>query len=122
MNHDLEQKSDAELDAIFTTEVAGWTREPFNKSFWKTHDGKNVHISLVPKFTTDANAALPWLEKHPYVSIDRVAGDGWQVAIMSHTELASGGYEEGVTAEAWCDTLARASVIALIKAKRAEKS
>lgn len=117
---DLEAMTDAQLNELFAVEYAGWEWQDGNAPSmfpprWRMPDGMWTR-ELV--FCTDLNAVLPWLEKYEFVSIDRVKGAGWQVAILHHKELDSGGYEEGIIAKAWEDTLPRAGVIALLKAKR----
>ncbi len=72
-----------------------------------------------PPYTTSVDAVLPLLEKHPHVEINRVVGDGWQVAIMD-VERKSDGVHTGIAAEAWEDTLPLAICYALLRAAGVE--
>lgn len=82
--------------------------------FWAFKENDGYTYRHLPSYATSAGEVLPLLEKYPYVSINRIAGDGWQVSIIDHKELDVG-YEEGVLAEAWEDTLALAACIALLR-------
>lgn len=107
-------KPDAILNALVCEHVCKWTENDSDFVPWK--DAAGEAIEHTPEFTTDTDAILPWLEKEPHVSIDRVKGDGWQVAILDVEELPTG-VSEGIRADAWEDTLAKAAVVALLRAR-----
>jgi hypothetical protein len=125
MNDQLDGMSNAELDEIFTVEVAGFV--PMDCMLHdvgayrgagsrERSDGKWI-ASHIP-FCTNANAVLPWLEKHfietewcsPGQHHPRETHDNWRIRIP------------GVIAgDGRARTFARAAVLALIRAKRASK-
>lgn len=128
---ELSALSDQQLSERVAVEVAGWwkhRRSDGSETACFAIDADSVGETSerddglflayqVPDFATSADAVLPLLEKYPFISIDRVKGDGWQVAILSVVELPGGGTVEGVIAESWQDTIAKATCVALLLAK-----
>lgn len=150
MNTDeLDQKTDAELNEIFTVEVAEYVLhdKPFQPPMSKLevaerwcyrdrdgnfylgepyalHKAAFEEIGLRwgymwtrPKFCTDANSVLPWLEKHrPWGcdSEDPKMTNTWRIQVGCSV---IGGDMEFARSQ----TFARSAVIALIRAKRASK-
>ncbi len=96
--------------------MAGWNRDHAPDCVTETTwTGPNDECGLdVPAFCADANAVLPWLEKEHEVSKVFECGE-WFVGIERSVT------HEGSFASATAKTLARAAVIALLRAKRAQK-
>ena len=117
-NDKLEQLTDAELSEVFAVEVGGWTKEPRGRPW-------NEVMCLIdekgkinnPQYATDANAVLPWLEKHANEngSVEMRFRFGFWRASLYEMEnfLPECSMEE--------TTFPRAACIALIHAKRAEQ-
>lgn len=104
--------TDAELNALFATHVAGYHREPsmeFDSDDW--HDSNGVYVCSVDGFDPvhDASAVLPWLEKHSVLATyqRQSTPPAWQVIVTT-------GYP---AFEATADTFPRACVLALLRAK-----
>lgn len=99
--------TDDQLNAAFAEHVAGWR-------LWAgCHDQWNDGTKDVGKarFTTSADAVLPWLEKHRFrVSAPWVPGDEWSVVVVC---------EDGEV-RADSASLSRASVMALLRAHGVE--
>jgi hypothetical protein len=111
VNDNLDTLTDAQLNECFAVEVAElaglhWS-EVSERLSCKDSSGLP---SKVPDFSTDANAVLPWLEKHYHADIGCAKDAGWWVLISLD------GWESVVKAEA--PTFARAACIALIRANR----
>lgn len=116
--------TDADLNAAFARKVMGRKLSPEHEGFMSGPDermGGQVFESwhAIPRFTTSADAVLPWLEKREDVEIHRVQSDGWQVSIME-VKRTPASEETGVIAEAWEDTLPKAATIALLRAHGVE--
>lgn len=117
MNTDnLDTLTDSELNELFAVEVAGLKKhgEGVDGRGWYHSPPPMRAISPVGAFTTDANAVLPWLEKELSFNIDRthLADDDqlYRVSLRKNRDGIGLG-----------PTLARAAVIALLRAKRASK-
>lgn len=106
MSDELDTLEDAKLSEVFAVEVAYGPRCSKCGHF---HDELNNVISEVG-FATDANAVLPWLEKHANPVCEKRDGV-WSVYLFTM----------GDTPKASDKSLARAACIALIRAKRASK-
>lgn len=124
MSDDLDSKSDAQLNEAFAVEVAGWRAiknlggaggflaiDPRGECYIDLGGTPGRAIALnAPNFCIHAEAVLPCLEKGT-VSASRVditdTPDAWRVTVPGATAFGS--------------SFARASVIALLRAKRAEK-
>lgn len=114
MNDELVTMADAELSRTFAMEIAGWAHHPQHQAIWHDELDRNVDQ---PRFSTDANAVLPWLEKWLYVDIHRdedFAVGPWAVAISREREYTPLFNGHG-------KTFARAACIALIRSKRGAK-
>lgn len=94
-------KSDKELNALFEEHVTKWRGPVVGMCFDR------------PDWTEDANAVLPWLEKHDQVHIAFFQGPLWRVRV-SPSPLTS------IQHEGQADTFPRAAVIALLRAKGVE--
>lgn len=106
MNTDtLDQATDAELNELFSHEVAGWI-----KSVVTNKPDGHPWMKSPPIFATDANAVLPWLEKCGPWKADQSPPDGVWVSV-----------DRPAFAQAYADTFARAACLALIRARRAGK-
>lgn len=137
MNDNLDTLSDAELNAVFAVELAGfrwfkWGDHPdamrflcaprsdqgsFRPTDFHTanHAGS---MQEVPSFATDANAVLPFAQsKYPNVEITCYHAGEFKVRFRKFGSLASW----YTVAVASASTFARAACIALIRAERAEK-
>lgn len=121
MTDELDTLSDAELNGVFTREVAGYERGWSGTSGsqasdgWRFRDGDEwrfVFDHEAPDFATDVNAVLPYLEKHAEVS-NVFEGGEWFVGI-EEKPARPGSFVSGAA-----PTFARAVTIALIRAKRA---
>lgn len=113
---DLDQLSDEKLSECFVVEVAGWIHGQFVNDWWRP--GSDM-VEPVPSFATDANAVLPWLEKHGWKATGVRAGgtSATTMIVLSHDLMTE------ITALS-CDRIndfARAACVALIRAKRATK-
>lgn len=110
---DIDHLSDEKLSETFAVEVAGWVHGQFVNDWWRP--GSDM-VEPVPSFATDANAVMPYLDKH-HCSIRNEAGGGWQVSLL-------GGFYQmqvkGASTEKFL-TFARAACIALIRAARRSK-
>ena len=140
MSDDLETKTDAELNNLFAVEVAGWIPKSHGL-LWdavgsrshiiadgvlhrkRTQMGLPTDKPFLVDFCTDANAVLPWLEKYG-VTHYYTASRGHIVMLYLH------GTDKNGTPSSSCagyymepnppTTFARATVIALLRAKRAQ--
>lgn len=119
MSDDLDTKTDAQLDELFAVEVAGWHRQeerwpsqPYTRWTWRDKPGGDIRACDL-RFTTDANAVLPWLEKHGW----KGTSDGQRAAVV----VLAGPDQQVHEVRGIAPTFARAAVIALIRAKRATK-
>jgi len=122
---DLDQLQDLELDQLFAIDVAGWRwiddppRAPRDCGAGISQVGGATLCDpsgvgrAIPRFTTDANAVLPLLERMPFSSA-RYAS-----CVPHHWDvIVEGG---AVCAHATGVTFPRAAVIALIRHTRAIK-
>lgn len=99
----LDQLSDAALSETFAVEVAGYTKQ------WADFTGPTL------TFATSADAVLPWVEQHAeHINTHRCSSH-WTVAICIPNEK-----RRNFVASA--SNFPRAACIALIRAKRAEKT
>jgi len=133
MSDELDSLTDAQITNTFRQEVAGMY---FGASYkrsdpeftWRMLDTEN-HVTFPPDFTTDADAIFEYLEGHSCVEIQRVhqrrenglVDDAlplhWRFQIF--LRISKDHIPE--YAEATAPEFARASCIALIRAKRSEK-
>lgn len=131
MSDDLDAKTDSELSELFAVEVAGWVKKiampPFEDQpgidtlVWFDESGAWVNDDQgdwdKPKFATDANVVLPWLEKFSAWTLEYIKAHtvmSYRVNVMASLNAAEpSGY-------AFSPVFARAAVIALIRAKRAQ--
>ncbi len=144
MTDDLDSKSDGELNELFSVEVAGFVlftgvgEPPMSEAQraepWcqRTRDGifyigepyklSHHHAPQTwgymwtrPKYCADANAVLPWLKKWH-------SGHGWngETYVVTVTHL-NPHLRESRQWFGMSPSFARASVIALLRAKRAEQ-
>jgi hypothetical protein len=127
MSDDLDTKSDAELNELFAVEVAGFIRmdyELYDVGEYRgvgareRSDGKWI-ANEVP-FATNTNAVLPWLYARPeYCELGKSANGaiskGW-LCVIGNIGCS--------IADGWCgeDKPARAVVLALLRAKRTDRS
>lgn len=124
MSDELESKTDAELNELFAVEVAGWRWHTFpngalpSVKHWKDADDKYTSIHTAGNVCTDANAVLPWLEKHPNAVL--VLVDGAWHCDLNCEEGAGETFNIVTVASSEAKTFARAAVLALIRAKRAK--
>ncbi len=110
MNDNLDTLSDAQLNDAFAVEVmtllcteGHWHSKPVFPGAAVTHH--RIHM-----LCADANAVLPWLEKHGHAGAE-FRGGSWFVFLWSMADVP----------QATAPTFARAAVIALLRAKRAQK-
>jgi hypothetical protein len=90
MSDDLDALTNTELNQLFARQVCGFIVKAAPKKdcgYWVRVPGRQ-HWSGGPDFCADANAVLPWLEKHawqctrwprpaPASSADRSPGGSW---------------------------------------------
>lgn len=107
MTDDLDTKTDAQISEIFASEVASWSDIDIRRYRGTEH---------ISRFATDANAVLLWLERYSHVEARRLDGQ-WRVTIVTY-------YGHGIVTKHYADShsFARAACIALIRAKRSERS
>ncbi len=126
MNAELDTMPDAALNELFAVEVAGW-RGGF--VLWGNPSGGGIPYgndavgcwSPLPEFAVSADAVLPWLEKAAIWSNESVSFDDTAQRHYCRVTLQRrGGAIGDVGCVARASTFARAAVIALICAKRAE--
>lgn len=125
----LDSLPDAQLDELFRREVCGWYPEPCNKAFWRTHHPKendpfegyigkepsHYHSRSLPPFCASADSVLPWLEKWDWDCAWNRAD--YLIRIFKYPR------HNREDAQWWAagKTFARCAVIALLRARRAEK-
>lgn len=123
---DLDSKSDRELDELFAVEVGCHIR-PAKGHRLIAEDGyllildrkgKRVSKHATPAVTTDANAVLPWLSKFIWEAQGHAVGFGNTCRVwLPGTVVLEVKSHAGSS-----PTFPRAAVLALLRAKRAEKS
>lgn len=132
MTDDLDNKTDRELNEIFAEEVAGWT--PHRGLMHTEFSRGSEWLTDAPRFCTDANAVLPWLGNHHWRGNSNGCSgsnsDRYPHYTIFVTERPVAECPERFGREHCGDSFvgdliapsfARAAVIALIRAKRAEK-
>lgn len=142
MNDNLDTLPDRQLDELFAVEVAGWFREPNNKSFWRTHwpvensimkgyfGPEPAHAMQIHPFCADANAILAFLDAADawskgtvgtaidiYAHVPSPAPKPVDVPDSEWTILKSIGHHWNESTKV---PFARAAMIALLRAKHSE--
>lgn len=113
---DFSAKTDRELEELFVREIAAWHNGDEKNGEYRGYQydakGNITQLGLhVPCFCSSADAVMPWLERWRYADLEwnRIT-ESWQVSLQRGEFVGR------------ADTFARAAVIALIRAKRAEKA
>jgi len=111
----LVNPTDDQLNAAFAEKVAGWKRltvkDPSKDPEWETGGyGGHGYAFRVPRFTTSADAVLPYIKTHN-------EKEKWATEIFVGAGKVSV-YFKSANAEA--DTLPKAAVIALLRAHGVE--
>lgn len=106
----MKNPTDEELNVAFAINVCGWhlgDGEGEFTGYWYTANGTVAQLGRIPpRFTQSADLVLPWVEKHGMADI--TYGQGvWSIITRNNSQ-------------ADCKTLARAVVIALLRAHRIE--
>lgn len=109
MNDGLDKMSDSDLSVAFAIQVAGWYY--FNAG-WRNSDDEACES---PRFSTSADAVMPWLEGNFY-SVAFDPDEGYKITVVQNHWP-----KEPIITEGTSPTFARAACIALIRAKRALK-
>jgi hypothetical protein len=108
--------TDDQLNEAFAVHVAGWTHVVMNAG--KQLVGRlppSSLYSVVPLFTTSADAVLPWLERDAFdvrISFSNTC-DTWHVELL-------GRFTSNRSFKAAAETFPRACVIALLRAHGVE--
>lgn len=114
----LVNPTDEQLNNAVAIHVAGWTcfdsEAPWG---WRNPAGELFHRADVPRFTTSADAVLPFLEKHSWMHYDHFdPRDG--INNISICDFESGKHLGAAQAKGFALT----SVIALLRSHGAEVS
>lgn len=79
--------TDAELNCAFAEKVAGMKPSPINPGLFRECGALGSSTdSQPPRFTTSADAVLPWLNKHAWYA--KYAGMAVLIGISEHTAEA----------------------------------